>query len=53
MAETERLVTRTERTNMNCLVRYLGLMFQLSRIQDLALWEAEMTEPARALTSSA
>ncbi|MGM9473518.1 hypothetical protein ACS5PJ_16135 [Pseudarthrobacter sp. YS3] len=38
---------------MNCLVRYLGLAFQLSRIQDLALWEAEMTEPTRALTSSA
>ena len=38
---------------MNCLVRYLGLLFQLSRTWDLASWEAELKEPITTLTSSA
>ncbi|MFF1383550.1 hypothetical protein ACFVWT_08295 [Arthrobacter sp. NPDC058288] len=38
---------------MKCLVRYLGLLFQLSRTQDLASWEAELAASTMTLTSSA
>lgn len=52
-AATAAVLNREREDPMNCLIRYLALMFQLFPARDLALWETELTAPTMTLTSSA